>query len=163
MRTCCLVSVDRDRPVSRFYKRFNDPIEVVRLPTANEPQDPRAYNGPAANTYGLELELRHDLALAPVPGWPPRRTPFAESTVGRTSHRGVSKPVGNGAGHPPGRGVHESPAADGESVTIPAERQPAYTTPSGIAIAALQPGRRALTQVGVRVRRHLRGDRHTLT
>jgi hypothetical protein len=45
-----------------FYKRFNDPIEVVRLPTAgNNVGTPEPYNGPSATTYGLEVELRHDL------------------------------------------------------------------------------------------------------
>lgn len=45
-----------------FYKRFNDPIEVVRLPTAGTNIGfPEPYNGPSANTYGLEIELRHDL------------------------------------------------------------------------------------------------------
>lgn len=47
--------------VGGFYKRFNDPIEVVRLPTAGTNiGTPEPYNGPAASTYGLEVELRHD-------------------------------------------------------------------------------------------------------
>ena len=47
--------------VSGFYKRFNDPIEVVRLPTAGTNiGTPEPYNGPSASTYGLEIELRHD-------------------------------------------------------------------------------------------------------
>lgn len=45
-----------------FYKRFHDPIEVVRLPTAGTNiGTPEPYNGPSASTYGLEVELRHDL------------------------------------------------------------------------------------------------------
>ena len=47
--------------VGGFYKRFNNPIEVVRLPTAGTNiGTPEPYNGPAASTYGLEIELRHD-------------------------------------------------------------------------------------------------------
>jgi TonB-dependent receptor len=48
--------------VGGFYKRFNNPIEIVRLPTAGTNiGTPEPYNGPSANTYGLEIELRHDL------------------------------------------------------------------------------------------------------
>jgi hypothetical protein len=48
--------------VGGFYKRFNDPIEIVRLPTAGTNiGTPEPYNGPSANTYGLEIEFRHDL------------------------------------------------------------------------------------------------------
>lgn len=70
--------------VGGFYKRFNDPIEVVRLPTAgNNVGTPEPYNGPSASTYGLEIELRHDLG-----GWLPfeglvfaSNATLAESTV----------------------------------------------------------------------------------
>jgi outer membrane receptor for ferrienterochelin and colicin len=44
-----------------FYKIFNDPIEIVRLPTAgNNVGTPEPYNGSSARNYGVELELRHD-------------------------------------------------------------------------------------------------------
>jgi hypothetical protein len=70
--------------VGGFYKRFNNPIEIVRLPTAgNNIGTPEPYNGPSANTYGLEVELRHDLSR-----WLPleglvfgSNATFAESTV----------------------------------------------------------------------------------
>ncbi|HUP18501.1 MAG TPA: TonB-dependent receptor [Gemmatimonadota bacterium] len=53
-----------------FYKLFNDPIEIVRLPTAgNNVGTPEPYNGPSAATYGVELDVRHDLGRwLPVPG-----------------------------------------------------------------------------------------------
>ena len=45
-----------------FYKRLNDPIEIVRIPTAgNNVGTPEPYNGPSAHIYGVELELRNDL------------------------------------------------------------------------------------------------------
>ena len=48
--------------VGAFYKRFQDPIEIVRIPTAgNNVGTPEPYNAPSAETYGIELELRHDL------------------------------------------------------------------------------------------------------
>lgn len=48
--------------VGAFYKRFNDPIEIVRLPTAGTGTGtPEPYNGPGAYTYGVEVELRQDL------------------------------------------------------------------------------------------------------
>ena len=48
--------------VGGFYKAFNDPIEIVRLPTAgNNVGTPEPYNAPHAETYGVEVELRHDL------------------------------------------------------------------------------------------------------
>ena len=48
--------------VGAFYKHFNDPIEIVRIPTAgNAVGTPEPYNGPAARTYGVEVELRQDL------------------------------------------------------------------------------------------------------
>ena len=67
-----------------FYKRFNDPIEIVRLPTAgNNIGTPEPYNGPAANTYGLEIELRHDLGRwLPLEGLTfASNATLAESTV----------------------------------------------------------------------------------
>ncbi|HET7693841.1 MAG TPA: TonB-dependent receptor [Gemmatimonadota bacterium] len=67
-----------------FYKRFNDPIEVVRLPTAgNNIGTPEPYNGPSASTYGLEIELRHDLGRwLPVDGLVfASNATLAESTV----------------------------------------------------------------------------------
>jgi TonB-dependent receptor len=49
--------------VGAFYKQFNDPIEIVRIPTAgNNVGSPEPYNGPSARNYGVELELRHDLS-----------------------------------------------------------------------------------------------------
>jgi hypothetical protein len=70
--------------VGGFYKRFDNPIEIVRLPTAgNNIGTPEPYNGPSANTYGVEIELRHDLGH-----WLPfeglvfgSNATFAESTV----------------------------------------------------------------------------------
>lgn len=48
--------------IGGFYKVFNDPIEVVRLPTAGtNVGTPEPYNAPRAETYGVEFELRHDL------------------------------------------------------------------------------------------------------
>ncbi len=45
-----------------FYKIFNDPIEIVRLPTGGASLGtPEPYNGPSAETYGFEIELRNDL------------------------------------------------------------------------------------------------------
>ena len=70
--------------VGGFYKRFNDPIEVVRLPTAGTNLGtPEPYNGPSASTYGLEIELRHDLgAWLPFEGLVfASNATLAESTV----------------------------------------------------------------------------------
>jgi len=67
-----------------FYKRFNDPIEIVRLPTAgNNIGTPEPYNGPSASTYGLEIELRHDLGRwLPLEGLAfASNATLAESTV----------------------------------------------------------------------------------
>jgi outer membrane receptor protein involved in Fe transport len=48
--------------VGGFYKRLNDPIEIVRLPTAgNNVGTPEPYNGPSASTYGVEFEVRNEL------------------------------------------------------------------------------------------------------
>ena len=48
--------------VGGFYKNLNDPIEIVRIPTAgNNVGTPEPYNGPSAHTYGVELEVRNDL------------------------------------------------------------------------------------------------------
>jgi hypothetical protein len=48
--------------VGGFYKRFNNPIEIVRLPTSGtNVGTPEPYNGPSADTYGVEIELRHDM------------------------------------------------------------------------------------------------------
>jgi hypothetical protein len=48
--------------VGGFYKRLNDPIEIVRIPTAgNNVGTPEPYNGPSAEIYGVELEVRNDL------------------------------------------------------------------------------------------------------
>lgn len=45
-----------------FYKRFHKPIEIVRIPTAGtNVGTPEPYNAPSAETYGVELELRHGL------------------------------------------------------------------------------------------------------
>ncbi len=53
--------------VGGFYKVFRDPIEIVRLPTAgNNVGTPEPYNGPSARTFGVELDVRHDLG-----GWLP--------------------------------------------------------------------------------------------
>ncbi len=56
--------------VGGFYKIFNDPIEIVRLPTGGtNVGTPEPYNAPRAETYGIELELRHDLGRwAPLTG-----------------------------------------------------------------------------------------------
>jgi hypothetical protein len=60
-----------------FYKRLNDPIEVVRLPTAgNTNGTPEPYNGPSASTYGVELELRNELGR-----WTPLAGLSASSNV----------------------------------------------------------------------------------
>lgn len=70
--------------VGGFYKRFNDPIEIVRLPTAGSNiGTAEPYNGPVANTYGLEIELRHDLGRwFPVQGLVfSSNATLAESTV----------------------------------------------------------------------------------
>ncbi|HUP00092.1 MAG TPA: TonB-dependent receptor [Gemmatimonadota bacterium] len=49
--------------IGGFYKVFNDPIEIVRLPTGgNNVGTPEPYNAPRAETYGVEVEVRHDLA-----------------------------------------------------------------------------------------------------
>lgn len=48
--------------VGGFYKLFNDPIEIVRLPTGGTNLGtPEPYNGPSAHTYGVELEVRNDI------------------------------------------------------------------------------------------------------
>jgi outer membrane receptor protein involved in Fe transport len=48
--------------VGGFYKRFADPIEIVRIPTSGTNLGtPEPYNAPMAKTYGVEIELRHDL------------------------------------------------------------------------------------------------------
>ena len=48
--------------VGAFYKRFADPIEIVRIPTSGtNVGTPEPYNAPRAQTYGVEIELRHDL------------------------------------------------------------------------------------------------------
>jgi outer membrane receptor protein involved in Fe transport len=48
--------------IGAFYKRFNDPIEIVRIPTGGTNLGtPEPYNAPGARTYGVELELRQDL------------------------------------------------------------------------------------------------------
>lgn len=67
-----------------FYKRFNDPIEIVRLPTAGKSfGTPEPYNGPAAETYGVEVELRNDLGRwTPLKGMSVNaNATFAESNV----------------------------------------------------------------------------------
>ncbi len=52
-----------------FYKHFNDPIEIVRLPTGGtNVGTPEPYNAPSARIYGLELELRQDLTRIGIPG-----------------------------------------------------------------------------------------------
>lgn len=69
--------------VGGFYKRFNDPIEIVRLPTAGtNVGTPEPYNAPRAETYGVELELRHDLDWLGFTGLSVFGTAtFAESSV----------------------------------------------------------------------------------
>ena len=48
--------------VGAFYKRFTDPIEIVRIPTAGRGTGtPEPYNAPGAQTYGVEIEFRNDL------------------------------------------------------------------------------------------------------
>ncbi len=60
-----------------FYKRLNDPIEIVRLPTAgNNVGTPEPYNGPAASTYGVELEVRNELGR-----WTPLKGLSASSNI----------------------------------------------------------------------------------
>jgi len=55
--------------IGGFYKRLNDPIETVRLPTAgNNIGTPEPYNGPTSRTYGAEFEFRNDLGR-----WTPLR------------------------------------------------------------------------------------------
>ncbi|HET9332230.1 MAG TPA: outer membrane beta-barrel protein [Gemmatimonadota bacterium] len=142
--------------VGGFYKRFNDPIEIVRLPTAGTNLGtPEPYNGPAANTYGLELELRHDLGR-----WLPfqglafaSNATFAESTVQQ------DEPIEVFFGNPSATEPDILPAELFTNPERPMVNQSPYlfngslqyTTPSGIAgIAILYNlvGER-LTQVGV--------------
>ncbi|HEV8304647.1 MAG TPA: TonB-dependent receptor, partial [Gemmatimonadales bacterium] len=55
--------------VGVFYKRLNDPIEIVRLPTSGtNVGSPEPYNAPFARILGAELELRQDLAEVGLPG-----------------------------------------------------------------------------------------------
>jgi TonB-dependent receptor len=52
-----------------FYKYFNDPIEIVRLPTGGTNLgSPEPYNAPSAQVFGVELELRQDLTRAGLTG-----------------------------------------------------------------------------------------------
>ncbi|HEY7462213.1 MAG TPA: TonB-dependent receptor [Gemmatimonadota bacterium] len=52
-----------------FYKYFNDPIEIVRLPTGGtNVGSPEPYNAPSAQVYGVELELRQDLTRVGLTG-----------------------------------------------------------------------------------------------
>jgi hypothetical protein len=55
--------------VGLFYKYFNDPIEIVRLPTGGtNVGSPEPYNAPSARVFGVELELRQDLTRVGLTG-----------------------------------------------------------------------------------------------
>jgi hypothetical protein len=63
--------------IGGFYKHLNDPIEIVRLPTAgNNVGTPVPYNGPSASTYGVEFEVRNELGR-----WIPMKGLSAASNV----------------------------------------------------------------------------------
>ncbi|HYO45971.1 MAG TPA: TonB-dependent receptor [Gemmatimonadota bacterium] len=67
-----------------FYKHFTSPIEIVRLPTAGKSfGTPEPYNGPSAQTYGLEIEVRNDLGRwTPLKGFTVNtNATFARSNV----------------------------------------------------------------------------------
>lgn len=142
--------------VGGFYKRFNDPIEVVRLPTAGTNLGtPEPYNGPSADTYGLEIELRHDLGR-----WLPfEGLAFASNATLAESKVRQDEPIKAFFGNPSATEPDilspelftnpERPMVNQSPYLINGSLQ--YTTPSGIAgVAVLYNvvGER-LTQVGV--------------
>jgi hypothetical protein len=143
--------------VGGFYKRFNDPIEVVRLPTAGTNLGtPEPYNGPSASTYGLEIEMRHDLGRwLPIEGLAfASNATLAESTVKQ------DEPIEVFFGNPSATEPDILPAELFTNLERPMVNQSPYllngslqyTTPSGgsgVALLYNLVGER-LTQVGVR-------------
>lgn len=142
--------------VGGFYKRFNDPIEIVRLPTAgNNVGTPEPYNGPTANTYGVEIEFRNDLGRwLPLEGLVfSANASFTESTVRQDEDIAVF--FGNPAAAKPDVLPAEIFTNDERPMT---NQSPylfngslAYTTPSGASGLTLLynvVGER-LTQVGI--------------
>jgi outer membrane receptor for ferrienterochelin and colicin len=143
--------------VGGFYKRFNDPIEIVRLPTAGTNLGtPEPYNGPSANTYGVEIELRHDLGRwLPIEGLVlGSNATLAESTVKQ------DEPIEVFSGNPNATEPDILPADLFTNPERPMVNQSPllfngslqYTTPSGyngVTLLYNLVGER-LTQVGVR-------------
>ena len=143
--------------VGGFYKRFNDPIEVVRLPTAGTNLGtPEPYNGPSANTYGIEIDLRHDLGRwLPLEGLVfSSNATLAESTVKQ------DEPIEVFFGNPTATEPDILPAELFTNAERPMVNQSPYlingslqyTSPSGtsgVAVLYNLVGER-LTQVGVR-------------
>ncbi|MDX1661504.1 MAG: TonB-dependent receptor, partial [Gemmatimonadota bacterium] len=142
--------------IGGFYKHFNDPIETVRLPTAgNNVGTPEPYNGPAANTYGIEIELRNDLSRwLPVQGLVfSANATFAQSTVNQ------DEPIDVFFGNPAASEAEILPAEVFTNDERPMTNQSPYlfngslfyTTPggtSGVTLLYNLVGER-LTQVGI--------------
>jgi outer membrane receptor for ferrienterochelin and colicin len=143
--------------VGGFYKRFNNPIEIVRLPTAGTNiGTPEPYNGPSANTYGLEIELRHDLGRwLPLDGLVfSSNATLAESTVKQDEQIEVffGNPSATGPDILPAELFTnpERPMVNQSPYLVNSSLQ--YTSSSGMSGVALHynlVGER-LTQVGVR-------------